>query len=82
MSSITRRIRTWLARTQNRILYLLILAMAPAFALILFSAYEERRQAVDASQRHVEILAQEISSRMRDLLEHSHGMLENLGRTF
>ncbi|MCX7171913.1 MAG: GAF domain-containing protein [Proteobacteria bacterium] len=52
----------WLASTQNRILFLLLLAVAPVFALIFYSAYEERLKS------------------MQELLEHSHGMLVNLGR--
>ncbi|MDD5176214.1 MAG: EAL domain-containing protein [Sterolibacterium sp.] len=75
------RIRTWLASTQSRILFLLLLAVAPAFALILFSAYEEHQQALAVSQRQVWVLSQEIHSRMQELLEHSHGTMQNLGRT-
>ncbi|MFA7268753.1 MAG: EAL domain-containing protein [Sterolibacterium sp.] len=78
-SRIIQRSKAWLASTHSRILLLLLLAVAPAFALIFYSAYEERLKTVADSQRQVEALAQEIRSRMQELLEHSHGMLQNLG---
>lgn len=79
MGGLICRIRTWFFSTQSRILFLLLLAVTPAFTLILFSAYEDRQRAVDDSKRQVEALAQEIRSRIQELLEHSHGVMDHLG---
>ena len=81
MLSINRLSIAWLTRARLRILISLLLTIAPAFALILFSSYEARERAMTESRQHAFSLVNNMRSRVQETLAQSHQLLESMART-
>ena len=81
MSPIFRWCVTALSRTHIRLLILILLVVAPAFGLIVFTAYEQRASALEETRQEAAQTSQDMRLRTQDLLNHAHMMLENLIRT-
>jgi len=78
MLSINLHSFAWLSHSRLRILIPLLCALAPAFALILFTSYEARERAVVESRREAASRVIDMRSRVQEILRDSQRMLESM----
>lgn len=76
-----RTTRSVFARLHIRLLALILICVAPAFGIIIYSGLEQRsRAAADAEQQALAV-AHQLAARQRDLMAQSHQLLESLARS-
>lgn len=69
------------SRLHIRLLLLILICVAPAFAVIVYSSLEQRSKALlDAEQQAIGA-ARQLAARQRDLLAHAHQLLDSLTRS-
>jgi diguanylate cyclase (GGDEF)-like protein len=70
-----------MARLHIRLLLLILIALAPAFGIIVYSGFEQRARAEAEARQQALALAGQLAGRQRDLVLHSRQLLGSLMRS-